>query len=205
MRYILHPPEDCSSGDVIIFSPTNLVGTIVSLMTRPWWPFSLRYVHVGIIIQEGDGPLLLVESTRDPSLGPCYWSGTHVSGVQAHPLDRRLEIHRKRGGKAWRFPLRGELTTGGRMDLYLAARSIRCTGYDILGALRAGDGLTSRLLRWLVKADEDFLYCNEAVAVILKRARVLRASFNAGRYNPKSFAAELIRLGVTHEPVALVG
>lgn len=210
------------AGDVVFFSPTNLVGTICSFFQLPW-RLHHRYAHVGIV---GEGPTtcivsewgcgeseasyaghakILVESTVDDPLGKCLWAKGPKRGVQAHYIVNRLALHNIiRHGKTWVLKLRKPLSDTEKASLLHGLYDLRHKGYDLVGAARARDLLFGapirQLRRWLGRPTQNgsSYFCSEFAAKGL--GIVGRFHGQPDQFSPKSLATALVQRGVCEPP-----
>jgi len=198
-------------GDIIGFSGDSWVSATINIATYgiPYWDLS----HVGIVAEYDvmwDGPgreypysefrhrhheLLLFESTFGCPM-PCEILGKVTSGVQAHPIAKRIEQY---GGKVWHYPLYRELRPleTRRMTAFLLEYLGR--NYDWIGAVRAAGRGFSWLESRLRREDLSSLFCSEYCAGAHKHINLLD-THSASRWSPNLLTRVERRCGILLKP-----
>ncbi|MBT6485998.1 MAG: hypothetical protein HOK71_15230 [Planctomycetaceae bacterium] len=152
--------------------------------------------HIALICAHHGGPVW-VESTTLCS-HPCVIMGHHVSGVQAHLPEARIDDYAQSGGHVDLYrlspidrlsPTESELLTRILIRHFIG----RQVTYDMGGALLSGTRLFKRT-RLLPNADLNELFCSELVAAVLMRLSRLNRT-NPTRYNPACLLRQLVREG----------
>ena len=152
--------------------------------------------HIALICEHHGSPVWVESTTL--CAHPCVILGRHISGVQAHLPEMRIQDYVQSGGHVdlYRFSPIDRLS---QPESELLTRILirhfigRQVTYDMGGALLSGTRLFKRT-RLLPSADLNELFCSELVAAVLMRlGRLNRA--NPTRYNPACLLRQLVREG----------
>lgn len=207
---------DCRPGDALALCPVrgDLLGTVISLGTLPW-SLRHRFCHFGIVASY-EGVPCVFESTHDAGLGPCLHAGVHVSGVQVHPLAKRLELHLdQRQGMVFRLPLLGGARLFSDVDNAFACecRRLLGTGYDARAAFGSRTLLGGAAFRTYDRFrsrpptghEDDFLFCSELVVKVYDVLGLLPTHYRGrriepGRFHPKAAARLVQDIGICGPP-----
>ena len=190
-----HNPPQLHTGDVVACWGNDWVSRVISLMTcsllPPWvlrWPPS----HVAIIHREPDAEPIWYESTTMAPGRPA--SGKRpVYGVQEHrPAERWSDY----GGRCVVYRPTVKLTTAQKQQMGVELRRFAAghIPYDMTGALLSG----MWVLRYLVPASRQRMFCSELIATVLQRVRLMNWGSPAG-YSPGRLLRELVKAGAFEE------
>ena len=184
--------DKVKSGDLIGFSGYSLSGLIINLGTFgiPFYDLS----HIGIVA-DYKGELVLFESTTLCEQ-PCLVQGKLVSGAQAHNLTTRIDTYK---GRTWHYPLIRPLPQ--KHSEKLSQHLLKDIGkpYDMLGAIRSGGWLFSKIESWFRDEDLNNLFCSEWVANAHHHIDLFRTR-SSSRWSPNSYVRETYRRGITNKP-----
>jgi hypothetical protein len=156
------------AGDKIGFSGYAFESAAINIGTYgcpncgSWWPGFLSGLSHVAYIAEHDSQLWLIESTTDDDCSlPCAITGKRINGVQAHPIDARINSYL---GKVWHYPL---VTP---MYEHQIKRSTEFTlanlgkSYDAKSAVRSGMAgwtfTTSLVARYFTSASFETFFCS---------------------------------------------
>lgn len=180
-------------GDILGFLGSGLESFIINVGTYGIPGNGLS--HVGIAA-EYDGRTILFESTTLNDR-PCYIQNKLVKGVQAHPIEYRIETYK---GKIWHYPLRMKLRGYEKVKLTHYLLTQLGVAYDYAGAGRAGGKLIAHLEGLLRKENLSNLFCSELCAAAHREIERFD-TLNASEWNPNSFTREERRRGILVKPV----
>jgi len=209
MRWSHIHGQEIKPGDVIGFSGNYWHSHAINLLTYglPWWGLS----HIAVAAEaesedlvrfDGVSPeepyrgscLLLFESTSLCPY-PCYLQLRHHEGTQAQIPTRRILDY---NGKVWHYPLSRELRP-------LESRRLTCyllnyigTGYDTIGAFRAGGVGFSWLESLFRPEDLSSIFCAEYVAAAHRHIGLFKTR-SASRWNPNLLARREQRVGILRQ------
>jgi len=152
--------------------------------------------HIALICEQHGSPVWIESTTL--CAHPCVILGRHISGVQAHLPEMRIQDYAQSGGRVDLYRL-SPIDRLSQPESELLTRILirhfigRQVTYDMGGALLSGTRLFKRT-RLLPSADLNELFCSELVAAVLMRlGRLNRA--NPTRYNPACLLRQLVREG----------
>jgi hypothetical protein len=180
------------SGDLLGFSGHAWSSAFINLATYgcPFWSLS----HVAIVGAH-EGKLLAFESDECP-IHPCAIRKIHTRGVQAHVIDQKIETY---PGKVWHYPISRRLYPFEihRLNQFLH-RHIG-TGYDDIGAVRAGGLGFSWIESWLREENLSSLFCSEYCAAAHREVGLFPTD-NVGRWSPNRLVRKERRMGLLLKP-----
>jgi hypothetical protein len=187
----------CCPGDLLCCYGRDAVSRLIRWRTcwpiDPWSRWNPPS-HVGIIGLR-DRQAVLYEST---SLGkrPCLHRGYPVRGVQAQPVQQRVDDYLQAGGYVELYRPQGlhqfRLQDIVRLDEAVKHFLGRGAAYDYRGAFLSG-----MRLPWLARLSTctKRLFCSEFVAACLMHVGRLNLQ-TPGFYSPGRLLRELVRLGI---------
>ena len=209
-------PPHFLSGDILAEHSPGLVARIIRAGTwAPLLPRECRVNHVMICALHPDsGQLVEYESTMSlPESMPCMIRGEPIKGVQAHPIQERLDYAANRGNAVWHYRPRRPLGVGSAQTLMDFCYERLGTPYDYWGALRArGLGLgwfshclQDRLANWLPnRIAMGNLFCSEMAAAALQTVHRFNTT-NPSKWSPASLCYNGWRVqGVFYDPIQVV-
>lgn len=185
--------ESFLPGDLLFFWGTDWPSRLIRLYT--WGPS-----HVGMIADFRWRPRLdpvtgntdwvteryLVESTTLIADSPCRIQGIPFAGVQAQPIQERIDAYRRAGGwvEQWRLDKPWTPEQLDTLSEYLYGKI--GTEYDLLQAIDSGTLLLQHVLACLGigGADDRFLYCSEISGNALKRCDHGNPNWNTSKLTP---------------------
>jgi hypothetical protein len=180
------------TGDVVLFSGTDLPSTVVKVATRS------DYVHAAIVLSTDrseipDRSVVIAESHIDTS-APSLGTGNAIMGVQHQWLHDRL-VQAK--GPVWWVSLKVPLLDPQRraMQVWLQEIEAQQTPYDFLQVARAGLNL------WGLEntPDDAALFCSELVTRALQIAGVVDGQINPAQQVP----ADIVEFPCFNPPVLI--
>lgn len=152
--------------------------------------------HVAVICEQNGSPVWVESTTL--CRHPCLILQSHVSGVQAHLPEERIEDYVSGGGRVDLYRL-SPIDRLSQDESQLLTRILikhfigRLVSYDTGGALLSGTRLFKRT-RLLPAADLNELFCSELAAKVFMRLGRLNRD-NPTRYNPANLFRQLVREG----------
>jgi len=174
-------------GDIIGFSSYSCLGFWINIGTLgvPFRDLS----HIGIIGPDG----FLYESTSLLQR-PCAILGNFIKGTQAQHPTFRIRAYK---GAVYHYPLNVELQDGQCQALCSFLTDNLAKPYDAIGAFRARTLVTGRVIRWLMKREENLasLFCSEYVMGAYSAAG-LHPIDNASNWSPNRAARVLCHEGI---------
>lgn len=191
---------DWQPGDLLAFHGTDLISRVIKLGTC--WPIDRRScwnppTHVGMIVPARGG-LLLFESTTLCGHA-CLSARDHVAGVQIHDPKERVLDYRADDGQVdlYRLTLLNQLTLRDRQDLTAMVNDclLARLKYDTRGAVFSATK-SSVLLRRVLQADLETVFCSELLAALLQRLGLLSRAYIPSHFSPGRLIRELKRTGV---------
>ena len=163
------------TGDVLLFSGTGLISSLVQ-----WWTGS-KWSHVALVVKSEDiDAVFCFESTTISSVLDIT-TGSKARGVQLTPLSSRIKSVK---GEVYIKRLEKELFPEQKKAFFKLMINFRGRGYesDKMQLLRGGAN---------TKEDLSTIFCSELVAATLKGCGLLDESRASNSYYPKAFAGPL--------------
>lgn len=182
-------------GDLIGFSGVSWLSAAINLATLGWPGIGLS--HVGIVVQQYSGRLVLVESTTIAP-EPCIIRRHHVRGAQMHDLVDVLQ----RPGRIYHYPLVVPLSgrIADRLRDYMTDLVRAEKPYDFVGAAKSRFTPLALLRTWLHGRESlDSLFCSETCAAGLRYVGRLRIR-NASSLAPNQLCRRCVRHRVLCRP-----
>ena len=177
-----------ATGDLIGFSGDSWLSAVINLATLGWPGVGLS--HVGMVVQQYSGRLVLVESTTIAP-EPCIIRRHHVRGAQIHDLVDVLQ----RSGRIYHYPLVLPLSgaDSDRLRDYITDLVRAEKPYDFVGAAKSRFTLVALLRCWLHGRESlRSLFCSEMCAAALRYVGRFRTK-NASAWSPNQLCRRCVQ------------
>eukprot|EP00811_Abedinium_folium_P037216 NODE_9852_length_1394_cov_9.374901.p1 GENE.NODE_9852_length_1394_cov_9.374901~~NODE_9852_length_1394_cov_9.374901.p1 ORF type:complete len:406 (-),score=104.07 NODE_9852_length_1394_cov_9.374901:177-1322(-) len=173
--------EQAESGDIMLFSGKDRPCAVTRVLTNS------EYDHVGLLLRQANGNLLLLEATGDQGVDIVSWR--HFKRAGWHKLYIRLAVRK----------VYFDRTTARLMALENYIHKVLGSSYSLNPSklMRSNSGTFDKDGRQIGggaenDADRTF-FCSELVAACLKRCGVLEGSRPSTNYYPSSFSQDSFR------------
>lgn len=166
-----------STGDIVLFSGTGMISTVIKWATRSPWS------HVGMIVVADDLDMLILWESTTLSKVKDVRSDTVKQGVQVVALSERINSY---DGKVAVRKLEGACVGAGRMkELQKFRAEVKDRTYEeskIELAKSAYDGPFGHN-----EEDLSSLFCSELIAEGYQRMGLLSETISSNEYTPANF------------------